>query len=459
MKKRNIIFIIVGITILIIGVIGYIAFNNRIISTITLDINPSIKINLNKKEKVVSIIPINKDAKNIIKRNLKGKSLDNVLDKIVNNITNEEYIDNDYVAIILYTKGNIKKEKVESTIQNSFNKNHIAVDIITIENITKEDVLLAKKYNISPAKASYIKSITEDNTNIIEEISSKSVNEIRDTKETGKYCSKEYTLEGDWCIKEIKRISPTDGKVCPKEYYEYNGKCYEETEIEETNNLVCRDEFNLENNECIRRISVPAVPVSYTCSVGEVRTKAEVGDAPYNSGPANDPVCIDPSSITHPVNVCELPASDPTERMSYGGKCYWHRAPVIAEGCPGKIQVNGSCWDDATNIYLCPNSNNSNTKTKDDYCYVILNNIKPTPNSYKCDDDMTLNGDNCIKEEKEDAMHERFCKEGYTLLENDRCINFNETVDKENGLVCEGEDTKLKGNTCIVYEKIEAMHN
>ena len=36
-------------TILIIGIISYILYNNRIVSTITLDINPSIEINLTKK--------------------------------------------------------------------------------------------------------------------------------------------------------------------------------------------------------------------------------------------------------------------------------------------------------------------------------------------------------------------------------------------------------------------------
>ena len=425
-----------------------------------MDINPSIKINLAKNEKVKNVIALNEDAKNIIKNDLKGKSLDKVLDLITNNLIDKGYIEEDFVEIILYSSGNIESDKVENKIKESFNKKQISTSVIIIKSITKEDEKLAKKYNTSPAKISYIKTIEKDNKNIsIKDFVTKSVSELKETKATGKYCDIGYTLEGDWCIKETNREIASNGEICPNGYLEYEGKCYEETPAEETNKLLCRDEFNLEGENCIRRITAPATVSSYTCSIGEVKTKAEVGQSVYGSGDANDPVCVDSSSITHPVTPCELPASDSTERMSYGGKCYWHRAPVIAEGCPGKIQVNGSCWDDATNVYLCPNGNNSNSRTQDDYCYVILNNITPTPSNYKCDEDMALNGDKCVKEEKEEAMHEKICPSGYTLVNNDRCINYNKTTKKTNGLVCNKDNSKLKGNYCIIYEMVLAQHN
>lgn len=50
--------------ILIIGFIGFFLWNNRTVSSIFLDINPSIKINL--KGIVKSVKALNKDAKEVI---------------------------------------------------------------------------------------------------------------------------------------------------------------------------------------------------------------------------------------------------------------------------------------------------------------------------------------------------------------------------------------------------------
>lgn len=96
-------------------------------------------------------------------------------------------------------------------------------------------------------------------------------------------------------------------------------------------------------------------------------------------------------------------------------------------------------------------------RTKDDYCYTVLKGVNPTPTEYKCDEEnMKLEGNKCILEEVEDAMHELTCKNGYTLVNNDRCINLNNTTNKVNGLICD-EQSKLKNNKCIVYDFIEAI--
>ena len=453
--KKKIIIPVILLFIIIIVFISFNIFSNKIVSTITLDINPSIEINLDKFNKIVKVDALNKEANDIISNNLKGKKLDDALKIIRDNLINKGYIDNS-AAIILYSKGNINNEELKVNIENIFNEKHVFADIIVIDNITKEDENLAKLYHISPAKASYIKSISNDNISI-EDISNKSVNELKETKERRLYCPKDYILEGDWCIKEIDIVEPINGEVCESGYLDYNGKCYEEGRSEETGNLICRDEFELENGKCVRKRVVDASVSSYSCPSGEVRTKGEVGMAPKGSGDSNEPVCVDPNSITHPVTVCELPANDPTERLSSGGNCYWHRAPVIESGCPGKVQVDGFCWDLATNIYLCPYGNNSNPRTKDDYCYTVLKGVNATPTEYKCDEEnMKLEGNKCILEEVEDAMHELTCKNGYTLVNNDRCVNLNNTTNKVNGLICD-ENSKLKNNKCIVYDFIEAI--
>ena len=292
----------------------------------------------------------------------------------------------------------------------------------------------------------------------MENLANKSVSELNETKTTGKYCDKEYTLEGDWCYKEIDRTSASDGEVCPLGYLEYDGKCYEEAPIEETNTFVCHDDFYLEEDKCVRIETINAEASRFACSQGEAKTKVSLGLTDQTNGDANDIVCVDYSEATHPVSPCEL--NDGTEYTMSGGKCYWHRAPVIASGCPGKIQIGDFCWDDASNIYICAGYRDGKQySNRNEYCENSVKYFEPIVSEYKCPNGYTLSGNQCVKEEKQEAMHERKCPNEYTLVNNDRCINYNKMANKENGLVCEGDNSRLKGNMCIIYEVVHAEHN
>ena len=204
MKKKLIIPIIICLVIITGGIIYFIN-NNRIVSSITLDINPSIIINLDKDNKVVNVKPLNNDAKDIISNKYNNKNLDEVFDLLITDIIDKGYNNDNNIDVILYTDGNIKNEDIANKIEFVFGKKDIHTEVIIIEEITKEDKELAKKYNISPAKASYIKSIKEDNEKVIlEDLVNNSVSELKETKATGNYCNNGYILEGDWCLKEIE---------------------------------------------------------------------------------------------------------------------------------------------------------------------------------------------------------------------------------------------------------------
>ena len=456
--KKKIITIIIGTLILIMGITSFIIYNNRTISTIFLDINPSIEIRLKKGNIVKKVIALNDDAKSVISIDLLEKKLDDSFGILVDNLTKEGYIVDKQVTILLYVDGN---SNTIDSIENVFQEKEIHTDMIVIDKVTKEDKKLAKKYNVSIAKASYINTIAKDNKNIeSKDLVNKEVMELKETKETGKYCDSNYRLEGDFCVKEIRREKAADGMVCPAGYYDYEGKCYEEVAGENSKNLICRDEFTLNGNECTRKIIIGAEPVKYYCETGEEKTRAELGLTGSDAGDANYIVCVDYSNATHPVTPCELPANDPTERMSYGGRCYWHRAPVIASGCPGKIQVNGMCWDDATNIYICAGYRDGKQyKSKSEYCEHSIKYIEPKVLEYKCmEDGFILNGSKCEKVEKEDAMHEKICPSGYSIINYDRCINYNKIANKENGYVCNMENSRVEGNTCIINDIIPAKH-
>ena len=91
-KKKIVILTIVLLAILIVigGVIAILNTKGRnelygtVVSVITLDINPSIKLELDKDNKVINMIALNEDAKDIVLSNYEGNSLESVI--------NDEYI-------------------------------------------------------------------------------------------------------------------------------------------------------------------------------------------------------------------------------------------------------------------------------------------------------------------------------------------------------------------------------
>ena len=437
MKKKVIIPIIVVVLVLIVGCIGFILFNNnKIVSTITLDINPSIEINLNKDNKVMSIIALNDDAKDIISDDLKGKTLNDALNNITDNLIEKGYANEDeLLEVILYTDGNVSNKQIEEKLSKTLKEKNIDSDIIIVEKVTKEEKELAKKYNISPAKVSYIKSITKENENVsLEELANKSVTELKETKQTGKYCDQGYFLEGDMCYKEIDRKPAGNGEICPRGYTEYEGKCYEEIKAIESNNYICGEGFKLVNNKCVMN--------EVTNAYGKC-----------NSGNYDNGYCVSKELIGNAEEYCRLtPATD----ILMNHKCYGPK-PTINGGCAnGDKLMNGGCVD-MNSYYSSDYRCKDGDLESDNKCY---RTIKTTPNSYYCDEDAKLEGTKCIINRTENPRKEMTCPSGTKALDDgSRCVNLNKTINKVSGFVCEGENTRLKGNDCIIYEIIEAKQN
>ena len=250
MKKKIVILVIVCLF-LVVGIIGFIFWNNRTVSTITLDINPSIEINLDRNEKIKSIVALNYDAKVLISNDYKSKNIDEVLmeisEKIIDNVDNDgkEYV------ILLHIDGELSEDKVSEKLVSLFEERQMPVNVI-VPKVTKEDEKKAKELGITPAKAAYLSEVVKSNNDLkIEDIKDKSVSELNEMKDSGNYCDTGYTLHGDKCYKEINRVAAINGEVCPTGYYEKNEKCYEQKEPVENNNYVCPEGLKLFNDECI----------------------------------------------------------------------------------------------------------------------------------------------------------------------------------------------------------------
>jgi hypothetical protein len=436
MKKKIIIPIIVCL-IIIIGITGFIIWNNRTVSTITMDINPSIEINLNGNDRVNSVEALNNEAKDIISDDLNGKTIDEAFNIISNKVIEKGYTNNiEDLGIIVYTKGNINNNEVASKIQNEFDKNKVHTEVIIVEEITEEDESLAKNYNVSPAKMAYIKSI---NDNDVEKLIDKSVSELREIKISGNYCDDGYIQKGDKCYKEITRVDAKKGPVCPQDYFEYEGKCYRETRTIESDQFSCREGFELVDNDCVNTETHKALK---ECKKGELdRDK-----------------CVERTIIGEAYEFCRDPG-----RTLYEHKCLATK-PTINGGClNGDMYYKGKCVNTRNDYYMaewkCPNgfvkSNaDGSLLDNDTHCYEEKSN---TDFIYKCDNDgYTLINDECTITYKEPPRREFVCPNGTTKIDVDRCLNQNDTIEKVNDYYCEDKDNRLDGTKCIVYEIIEA---
>ena len=421
---------------------------------ITLDINPSLEINV-KGDKVESIKALNEDAKKVLDKELKGETLEEALKWVLDRSVDLDYIDRDQAVILVMADGKYDQEELERCIRNPITERDIPVEIVVVKETTKEDEDFAKENNITVAKAHYINELVKERGVNASDYVNKSIREIKETKDTGNTCEEGYKLEGSLCVKETGREAAKKGKVCPAGYMEYNGKCYEEAPIEETGNYKC-SEGKLSGDKCVIERSSNAIPAKYSCSKGTAKTRYEAGLTNKNDGDANDVVCVDTSSATHPVSPCEL--NDGTEWTKSGGKCYWHRAGLLPEGCPGKVKVNGECWDDASNVLICKGARDGKRySSRSEYCEGTVKYTKPTVSEYKCNGNAKLSGTKCITTESVAAEKERACKTGYKLVNNDRCINESNVKELEEGYVCGKDNSKLEGDTCILFETKEAI--
>ena len=186
---------------------------------LTLDINPSIKIEVDKDENVLDVVPINEDAKKIITRALfVGKTLKASLEILVDKIIDNKYTFNDNVSILLYGE-NIDLRETKYNLESILSDKNYNSDVIIYNNAISESAKeLASKYNVSEAKAAYVESFLKDKKSLtVEDVINRSISEIKEMKDSGKYCLEDYYLNEGYCYKEKERNAAPEDKVCPQE--------------------------------------------------------------------------------------------------------------------------------------------------------------------------------------------------------------------------------------------------
>jgi len=196
MKKKILIIVGIVIGVILIGVgvtYGILAYkdNRKVYSTLTIDVNPSIEVSLNKKNKVLEVKALNEDSKSIVEDiNINGKEIDKALEIMVDKLEEKGYIKEEDNAILINVESENRELRniVETTIKEVVEEKEIETEVIvqSIE-VTEEIKKIAEEKNISESKAAYVLEQIKDVEGLdLEEVVEKSIEEVKTVVEEKK---------------------------------------------------------------------------------------------------------------------------------------------------------------------------------------------------------------------------------------------------------------------------------
>lgn len=181
--------------------------SNALAAVVSLDVNPSIELNVDKNENVLSAKGLNIDGKTVLgDMQLEGSKLDVAVNAIIGSMLQNGYLDDMANSILLSVSGvdGYNAEALRSQLASDVNKQlkDCAVLSQDVSSADSETVKLAEKYDITVGKAALIRQIVKaDSRHSFDELSELSINELNllaDGKtlggidSTGKASSKAY---------------------------------------------------------------------------------------------------------------------------------------------------------------------------------------------------------------------------------------------------------------------------
>lgn len=268
MKKQIILYTLMFV---IFGVLSIFIYNNRestkISYSFTLDVNPSIKVNVDSEDKVVNIKLLNQQAKDLFdEENLKGVDLDSSVEYIAKRFEEGKFIDEENLVVLFGITDSKKKELVNNLLVKYLSNKSKSLEIISpkITDIAKTKSI---RYKITEAKAAYILKLQKDNNKLdLSDLVNKPVDELYNMLQTGMYCDSEYNLKGELCVKKIGEALSIEKKLCPEGYEEGEDACYRAESI--IIDYSCEDGYTLNDNKCVKGEENVDATINRSCPEG-----------------------------------------------------------------------------------------------------------------------------------------------------------------------------------------------
>ncbi len=166
----------------------YYTANNAVASLVSLDVNPSIQLEVNKNEKVLSATPMNDDGAEILANmDLKGTQADVAMYAIIGSLLQHGYVDElaNSILITVEDDDQARGEKLQQALTQQadaalanaqVNGSVLAQTLQNSQELTQK----AQEYGISTGKAALIQAIVagSNNTKTFEELVGLSINEL-----------------------------------------------------------------------------------------------------------------------------------------------------------------------------------------------------------------------------------------------------------------------------------------
>ena len=171
---------------------------NAVASVVSLDVNPSIELKVNRSEKVLACTPPNEDAKAILAdmgngADLKGAKLDVAVNAIVGSLVRNGYLNSISSAIMISVedKDTARAEKLQreltSTVDGVLQTSESRASVLT-QTLTQDAGLTqqARENSISTGKAALVNRVLAINPSLkFDALAKLSVEELKDLAEAG----------------------------------------------------------------------------------------------------------------------------------------------------------------------------------------------------------------------------------------------------------------------------------
>ncbi|HOH88934.1 MAG TPA: anti-sigma factor domain-containing protein [Bacillota bacterium] len=202
-------------------------------SYVSVDINPSLSLALNRFERVISVNPLTEDAVDLIKdaKSLKNRNIDAALSEIIKTASDKGYINEeaeDEIVVIVSAKNPKQEKKLEETVAKTAEKELSKVNNaggVTVEKTNVENHKTAISQKVSPGRTvleeSLKKVMPEIKDEVVKDMSVKEVaNLIREKRkeaEKAEKAAKEAEKAAEKAAKEAEKEAEKAAREAEKE--------------------------------------------------------------------------------------------------------------------------------------------------------------------------------------------------------------------------------------------------
>lgn len=180
---------------------------------VSLDVNPSIEMTVNKNEKVVNVTPRNEDGKKVVgNMKLENTDLETAVNAIIGSMVKNGYISELANSILISVDGKSQKnmnelqDKISSQINEFLQNNNLESAVLTQNIIGNNSKVreFSKKHNISEGRAKFILEFVKSNAQYnADDLAELTVNELN--------------ILAQGSNKEVKNVK-TQGQASEKAY-------------------------------------------------------------------------------------------------------------------------------------------------------------------------------------------------------------------------------------------------